>query len=680
MAEDKETKNFRNINEDNLVDYCYFWNSNKNNLQVDSFLQDINLTKTKNKIKNYFSQNTMTKQSDDVAMIIKNKITELFSDWINKSLIKEKAFINDFLPNKQIIDINKKLQNSDLNSTANTEWNNYYQAIDNSFQTRISNKNNNIATLIELFYNKEFIQKLSEVKTSRINSTSIGKYIKSLINLQDNSTIQNFVNTDLQKSLLANRDSDEKDTGLKVIENFFDILEKLDDTKEETTITTIYTINQRGINFITQQIQESANEILSKNNDNIENLVKNIDFGSYELEGKNAEKTNKKALQHFIRYIYTKIGEQMNNSEFNSLITKKGIGAKGEDSLFVIYKDFSEVQGGWGKKVNAKIKQQKNLQQIVTIVNDFIINKAKDFCKNLGYKIALTNNEEQILKKYIEEILEDTDNAQKVLMVYNLQGVSGVMGEIAAAIKLKLILNSNDELNKIKITGSEENKSGQVGYDVLLTSKNSSKVIKEKYGFQVKNYISKETSITVYDKTSIKLKEPEALSKYIKMDEQKVMRFLLCNCDLFNKINSNELNLLVKDINLKNLEYSLFYFIKSFLRINDMTVIGKDLDRDIRDTTEVNFWFLNNRIAPSSYILYMKYQQLCKFLNSTNKKNIYGYFSKSNTRLNDFPNYETHNSKQINAKNYPHTTLETDLLSNVRLNVSGISIPITFPI
>ena len=696
MEKSSKKLNYNNITENNLVEYCYFWNSNlTNNTQVDTFFNNrkIKLETTKAKINKYFSpKDNIINQKENLSNIIQERIKELFRKWIKTSLKKEYVFINSFLTDKQILSINKKLDN-DINLREDKQWNEYYQKISNLFQKKITQNNENIATLIDLFYDKDFINDLSQVKTSQINSTNIGKYIKNLIEKQDKTEYNNFIEEDLQNFLLTHKGIEDKKAGLKVIENFFTISETEqnitnDNAKDKQKIMTTYTINERGINFITQQIQESATKVLSEEkNLNIKELIENVNFGSYELEGKSAEDTNKKALQYFIRNIYTQIGNEMekkskNNqvlNSFNDLISAKGIGKKDKNSLFIVYKDFLTAKSGWGSEVNKKIQEQKDLSSIVNIINDFIINKADNFLRKnseTNQKI-LTNDDKILLKTYLTQILEQYENAKKVLMAYNLQGVSGVMGEIAAAIKLKLILNSNDQSTKIKITGSEENASGQMGYDVLLTDINQ-----QKYGFQVKNYISQKTSITVYDKTSIKLNNPEALSKYMTLNDQQIIRFLLCNYQLFNKqeFNSN-LNLLVKNITFKNLEDSLFYFIQSFLRINDMTIIGTDLNEEIRDTTEVNFWFLNNKIAPSSYILYKKYQQLCKYLNSNNNdKNEFGYFSKGDNRIREFLGPEEHNINQINLENYPKTTIESNLLANVKLNVSGISIPITFSI
>ena len=670
--------NFRQINNNNLINYCYFFNTQKNGPQLTYYFDeyDIKLDTTETKIKNYFN---IINENLDVFQNLNKRIETLFNTWITESLEDERIFIKNFLDLK---DLKQPIFGKDDIS----QWNEYYQKTDELFKSQI-NKDNDISNLLELFYNKDFIKYLVQTKTSTVYSTELGKYIKKMLNTSDGKVITEFIDNDIISEIKnkGNSKEDYKSIGLQVLNQFFEIDTHKTNEKEEIT----YKINDKGINFIKQQISTSANS-LQNSNTSISDLFTNItskQFQSFIITGKGQkqETKDKDALKHFVREFYNLIYKKAEeNKQLKSLLDnmlQKGIGSQEGNTLFTIYKNFSTVEGGWGTQVNKKIGEinsddKEALKNIVNIIFNFIKEKIKSFS---GKEIETKNADK--LKKYLFKILNNAENAKKVLMVYNTQGVSGVMGEIAGAIKLQIIIDSknNSDRNLVKITGSEQNQYGQVGYDILL--KNNDK----KYGFQVKNYITQNKNITVYDKTEIKLQEDASLSKYIPQNDQKIIRFLLCNYDLFTyKLHIT--NSIMNNIKFKNLEDSLFYFIKYFLRINDAIII-ENLEKtsDIKNDIEVNFWFLNNRIAPTSYILYKKYIQICKYFENTLNTTKYSYFSKGSNEIKDFfavdnyKEYLQHNVKQIkNKQNYPEETLKTNLLSDVKINISGITIPITF--
>lgn len=663
-----EQKRFRQINNnDNVIEYNLFYNKStqKNATQVNRYFEVLKLNPEKalkQQINSYFSQNIANNQIQNLEEQIKETIKILFKQWIEDSYKSEIDFFKNILGNNQFGEKCPNLDNE-------TKWEKYYKDTDKCFQEKLGTQKGNstkISSLVSLFYDKNFVNRLSTVKTSKIMSTAIGKYIKELES-NNKKLYKEMVNENI------GNDSDDKTFGLKVIKNFFNITEKIstgDDGIKLTTTT--YTINNRGINFIKQQLLDSIPMIERNLNDLME---KNIaeSFKSYEESSKSAEASDKRALQDFVRQFYLLIQDHMkknddsNFKEFSSII-ETGIGKKDKNSLFTVYESFEASEKGWGFNINKQIREQTKMDDIVNTLYKFLINQIQDYNKN----IIIEETDKKKLKEILKEILENTNNAKKILSVYNLQGVSGVLGELAAAIKLKLITNE-----KVKITGSETNASGQLGYDVLLTKE------KTQYGFQVKNYISESTKISLYNKTDIKLKNSSALSKYMTQKDQKVLRFILCNHELDkNLIN---VNLVAGDVDFKQLTTSLLYFIKSFLRINDMTLIknNDDLKEQII-SPEVNFWFLNDKIAPTSYILYKKYSQALSVLNNQSIEDI-AYFSTGNSKITDFNKLPREgilkynvNHSNFNSENRPEKTIESNLLTNVKLNVNGIAIPINF--
>lgn len=663
-----EQKRFRQINNnDNVIEYNLFYNKStqKNAIQVDEYFKNLSLDPKealKQQINSYFSQNIVNNQTQNLEEQIKDTITTLFKQWIEDSYKSEIDFFKNILGDNQFGEKYPNLDNE-------TEWKAYYENTNKYFQglLGIQEKNNTkIPSLVSLFYDKNFVNRLSTVKTSKIISTAIGKYIKEL--KSDNPDLYGKM---VDKNI--SNDGDDKTFGLKVIKNFFNITEKtLYSDDGEKLINTTYVINNKGINFIKQQLLDSIPMIEKYSDDLMTDKIAKC-FKQYEESSKSAEASDKRALQDFVRQFYTLIQTYMKNNndpnfkEFSSII-ETGIGKKDKNSLFTVYESFEVSEKGWGRNINKNIREQTKIDDIVNTLCNFLINQVTDYNKN----IIIEETDKKKLKEILKEILENTNNAKKVLSVYNLQGVSGVLGELAAAIKLKLITKE-----KVKITGSETNASGQLGYDVLLTKE------KAQYGFQVKNYISESTKISLYNKTDIKLKNSSALSKYMTQNDQKVLRFILCNHEL-DKILTN-VNLVAGDVDFKQLTTSLLYFIKSFLRINDMTLIknNDDLKEQIINP-EVNFWFLNDKIAPTSYILYKKYSQVWSVLNNQSIEDI-AYFSTGNSKITDFNKlpgdgilkYDV-NRSNFKSENRPEKTIESNLLNNVKLNVNGIAIPINF--
>ena len=79
--------NFRQINNNNLINYCYFFNTQKNGLQLTYYFDeyDIKLDTTETKIKNYFN---IINENLDVFKNLNKRIETLFNTTVSNNVNK----------------------------------------------------------------------------------------------------------------------------------------------------------------------------------------------------------------------------------------------------------------------------------------------------------------------------------------------------------------------------------------------------------------------------------------------------------------------------------------------------------------------------------------------------------------------------------------------------------------
>lgn len=174
--------------------------------------------------------------------------------------------------------------------------------------------------------------------------------------------------------------------------------------------------------------------------------------------------------------------------------------------------------------------------------------------------------------------------------------VSGMIGELASAI----------DFNKRKLKGEKISMTGSAYGEIDGSSFGGSVndlIIRNKamtYGVNIKNYVTKDTEITLYDSKNKRMSiYSPYMQKYFKTDEISLIRWALLNQSFLQEKASKK-----KTFSKELLKTLAWNNISSFLRVEDKT-----------DNSLSNLFFqINNIIYPTSYI----YNILIKQIKTTN--------------------------------------------------------------
>ena len=232
-------------------------------------------------------------------------------------------------------------------------------------------------------------------------------------------------------------------------------------------------------------------------------------------------------------------------------------------------------------RIRDNLKFEELAQSFINLLKKKMEGTIKDNVdsKALNY---LNHNKARIKEIILQAYSKNKTNESKLreFAQFSKSGVSGLLGEIASAISL-----SEEGATEVIITGSKKNNLGQkviIDTQLIVYDKDKKKTA---LGIQVKNYTSK-NNISLYTEEKISLTD-KSLQRYMSLNDIKVLRFLVANFSLIEK--EFDFNLSKED-----LELFLHAFISSFLRIEDLS-----------DDTQLtnNFYYLNNRIYPTSQLL-----------------------------------------------------------------------------
>lgn len=334
-----------------------------------------------------------------------------------------------------------------------------------------------------------------------------------------------------------------------------------------------------------------------------------------------------------------------------------------------------------------EIDKGLTLNQIVDVFLTFLRNQITIFTSSsigAGLSGGLTyfnqnyNKIKNILINSYQKKGNETDSIRQFAQ-FSKSNVSGLLGEIASVISF-----TADSGMTALIIGSDKNSLGQkVAVDVKLTVYHK-KGRRKDIGIQVKNYTAKQKNIPLYNDTSIDLSN-NMLKRYIPKNDLKVFQFLAANYNLESNAHyTREL-----------LEEFLLNYSANFLRTKDLT-----------DTTGLtnNFYYINNQVYPTSYILsHFLIQALDIMLDAKKRatfftleglfpsvKNIPPEAQGSNYMpMEDQPRAEKIDSGSrgrymetsayqfdYGGETFPRKIANSNLLSDLRINFKGINVKI----
>lgn len=272
----------------------------------------------------------------------------------------------------------------------------------------------------------------------------------------------------------------------------------------------------------------------------------------------------------------------------------------GEKVLMTLYQDNNGVE---------TVNTQATNGQVVDSFIDALktaYNSVPDYREGLNF----INQNTALIKNYIlssyglkaTDFAADPKNAKSIFALFSKSSVSGLLGEIGAAIAFRSKSNSMFNYDAI-ITGNDIDTSGKkIPTDVQLKVTKIAKtgrVYNPKIlNIQVKNYSSKKDRVQLYSETEIGINS-NSLSRYTFKGNKnfiKILKFILANYSMISELTGY-------DINTESIEQSFNLFLGSFLRS-----ISRN-DNEVGVITRNSFYYMNNRLVPASYILATAYKQ-----------------------------------------------------------------------
>lgn len=352
----------------------------------------------------------------------------------------------------------------------------------------------------------------------------------------------------------------------------------------------------------------------------MEKRFKKIMSGS--LKGKGTDN-----IKRFYKRIYDSIVQELQK---RYQIEKQGLFLQG---TLHYYGDFSDTV--WGSEITAKIYERGtntqwgsnlnlNKETIVKFLLDLLeesfptVRKDGRSARALKY---LQSNRTEIERVFLNSVQAMPDKKfQRWVAAFSKSGVSGFLGEFAAVLTL-------GESFIPTIVGADTNDDGkQLPVDIRIS------VIDENgeiiyLGIQVKNYTASSNKISLYTGTEVKLAST-GLESYLSKKDVKLLRFLMANEKLMKKKFGEDIP-----------ESAYIDFLNGFTL--DFLRGGEQYDKKLRKRYKNNFYYIKNKIIPTSYILMTIIKNALKTIqkakNNSIKNNV---FSIENIQILDYAKIE----------------------------------------